>query len=272
MTEPIDASREAGDVTEPSEDDLHHPLTVRKAATLTAILGIIHAILVIVALLLIKTRAPDVRASDAALVAFYSDPDQRRIFVIAGLYLIPFAAIAFIWFLVALRAWVRFSARRENVLLSNVQFVSGIIYTTLLMAAGAALTVLAVSVELSGGSIDPLFARQFPQFGTSLILVFAMRMAAMFVLTSANITRSARILPRWFALLSVGVAAGLLLTASLSPWLILVFPAWILVFCAILLVRIRRIPGEQLLPDRIERVLPGSRLDSLRRKTPRIVV
>jgi hypothetical protein len=253
---------------EPSGDDPNAPLTVRKAAMLTAALGIVHALLVMVALLLIKTRAPGVKATDVELLAFYGDPDQRRIFVTAGLYLIPFAAIAFIWFLVALRAWVRFSSRRETELLSNVQFVSGIIYTALLMAAGAALTVLAVSVELSDVAIDPLVARQFPQYGTSLILVFAMRMAAMFVLTTANITRSAKILPRWFALLSIGVAAGLLLTASFSPWLILVFPAWILVFCVILIDRARRIPGGRVLPDGIERILPRSRLSYLRGKRP----
>ena len=268
MTGPRAETWRTADVAEPSDDDPHEPLTVRDAALLTAALGIIHALLVVVALMLIKTRAPGVRATDAELLAFYSDPDQRRVFVTAGLYLIPFAAIAFIWFLVALRAWVRFSTRRETILLSNVQFVSGIIYTALLMAAGAAMTVLAVSVELSDGPIEPLVARQFPQFGTSLILVFAMRMAAMFVLTTANITRSARILPRWFALLSVAVAVGLLLTASFSPWLILVFPAWIFVFCVILVVRARRIPVTHVLPDRIAPVQLRPRVDDLRDDRP----
>lgn len=238
-------------MTEPSDDDPHHPLTVRKAAILTAAVGVAHALLVMIALLLLKLRAPDVRASDAVLLAFYSDPANRRVLVIAGLYLIPFAGIAFIWFAVALRMWIRGSARREYVLVSNVQFVSGIIYTTLLLAAGAAMTVLAVSVEMSDAPIDPFVARQFPQYGSSLILVFAMRMAGMFVLTTTSITRSAQILPRWFAVLSVAVAAGLFLTASLSSWLILVFPGWILVFCGILIHRARKIPSEHVLPERV---------------------
>ena len=250
MTWGIAGSRAAPDATEPSDDDLHHPLTIRKAAKLTAAVGVIHALLVIIALLLLKTRAPDVRASDDALIAFYSDAENRRVLVIAGLYLIPFAGIAFIWFAVALRMWIRGSARREDVLFSNVQFVSGIIYTTLLLAAGAAMTVLAVSVEMSDAPIDPIVARQFPQYGTSLILVFAMRMAGMFVLTTTSITRSAKILPGWFAVLSVAVAAGLFLTASFSAWLILVFPGWILVFCGILIHRARQIPSDYALPER----------------------
>ncbi len=256
MTESMTESWESAEATEPSDDDPHHPLTVRKAAMLTAALGVIHALLVMIALLLIKTRAPDVKASDAALLDFYRDPEKRRVFIIAGLYLVPFAGIAFIWFVVALRMWIRGSARRANVLASNVQFVSGIIYTTLLLAAGASMTVLAISVEMSDAPIDPIVARQFPQFGASLILVFAMRMAGMFVLTTTSITRSAKILPSWFTVLSVVVAAGLFLTASLSSWLILVFPGWILVFCGILIDRARNIPSEDILPDRAERTHP----------------
>lgn len=249
MTGASAGSGGAADAAEPSDNDLDQPLTMRKAAILTAVVGITHALLVVIALLLLKIRAPDVRASDDALLAFYGDPEKRQVFVIAGLYLIPFAGIAFIWFVVALRMWIRGSARRVNVLLSNVQFVSGIIYTTLLLAAGAAMTVMAVSIEMSDLPIDPIVTRQFPQFGTSLILVFAMRMAGMFVLTTTSITRSAKILPRWFTVLSVAVAAGLFLTASLSSWLILVFPGWILVFCGILIDRARKIPSEHVLPE-----------------------
>jgi hypothetical protein len=258
MTESIAESWGAAATAEPADDDPHHPLTVRKAAILTAAVGVAHALLVMTALLLLKMRAPDVRASDAALLAFYSEPENRRVYVIAGLYLIPFAGIAFIWFVVALRMWIRGSARREYVLVSNVQFVSGIIYTPLLLAAGAAMTVLAVSVEMSDAPIDPFAARQFPQYGTSLILVFAMRMAGMFVLSTTSITRSAKILPRWITVLSVAVAAGLFLTASLRSWLILVFPGWILVFCGILIDRARKISSEHVLPERgQETTFPG---------------
>jgi hypothetical protein len=232
--------------------DPHHPLAVRKVAMLTAALGVTHALLVVIAVLLIKTRAPGVKATDGELLAFYSDPSKRRVLIIAGLYLIPFAAIAFIWFFVALRMWVSRSARREDALLSNVQLVSGIIYTSLLLAAGASMTVLALIVELSDAPIDPLMARQFPQYGVSLILVFAMRMAAMFVLTTTNIGRKAAILPRWFVIVGLAVAVGLLLTASLSPWLILVFPGWILVFCIIVIERACKLSLVRVLPDRID--------------------
>ena len=127
----------------------HDPLAVRRAAMLTAGIGLVHALLLMAGAFVLKTQTPGVAASDEELIAFYQDPDQRRIVVAAGLYLIPFAGIAFIWFFVALRMWISASAPRANVMLSNVQLVSGIIYTTLILAAGGAMSVPAVTMELS---------------------------------------------------------------------------------------------------------------------------
>jgi hypothetical protein len=232
--------------------DPHHPAAVRQAAIRTALVGIAHSVLFILTVWMLKSRAPDLNASDAEIVSFYSNSNDRRLVLFAGLYLIPFAGIAFIWFIVALRMWETGSAIRENVLFSNVQLVCGVIYTALLFVGGASMSVVAASVELSGVPIDPLQARQFPQYGTSIILVFAMRMAAMFVLTTSNLGRSTGILPRWFIYVGFVVAVGLLLVASLSAWLVIVFPAWILVFSTILLNRARKIPRDLVFPDRIE--------------------
>jgi hypothetical protein len=222
---------------------------VRKAALLTAAIGLVHSLLMIAGSLVLKTQTPGLAASDAELIAFFEDPDQRRVVVIAGLYLIPFAGIAFIWFFVALRMWISASAPRLNVMLSNVQLVSGIIYTTLVLAAGGAMSVTAVTIELSEGTIDPYFARQFPQYGASLLLIFAMRVAAMFVLTTTNLGRLTGILPRWFVVMGFIVAVGLLFTASFSSWLVFVFPAWILVFCGILVDRARKIAPDLVVSD-----------------------
>jgi len=57
----------------------------------------------------------------------------------AGIYLIPFAAIAFVWFIVALRVWATGSVKQASVLFSNVQLVSGILYIALVLIAGASI-------------------------------------------------------------------------------------------------------------------------------------
>ena len=160
----------------------------------------------------------------------------------------PFAAIAFMWFIVALRMWEAFSVRRESLLLSNLQLVSAILYVALLSAGAAAQGVVAASVEFADGSIDPVAARQFPLYGNTIFYVFAIRMAAVFVFTTSNIGRSARVLPVWFGYVGLVVGLFMLLSISLTPALLLVFPVWLLALSGILLVKARNIPRDIRLP------------------------
>lgn len=44
--------------------------------------------------------------------------------------------------------------------------------------------------------------------------------------------------PVWFLVVSYVVAAFLFLAATLSVWLVLVFPAWIIVVCAMIALRV----------------------------------
>ena len=222
--------------------------SLRNAAMLTAGVGALHAVLFLLSSWLLSSR-PGVSASTGDIADFYTSAQSRRVLLV-GLYLMPFAGIAFIWFIVALRMWVEGTAKRVNVLLSNIQLVAGILYVALFFAAAASTSVLAASVEFSDGDIDPVVAHQFPQFGNTLLLVFALRMAAMFVLTTSTIGRTSRVVPAWFAWSGYAVSGVLLLSASLQAWLALVFPIWLLMLSGILLQRARRIPSEVLIPTR----------------------
>jgi hypothetical protein len=229
-------------------DALEQGRPLRRAATLTACLGGAHALLFLLSYWLMSD-VPRADASDAEIAEFYQSEGRRRI-VLVGLYVGPFAGMAFIWFLVALRMWVDSSARRVNVLLSNIQLVAGIVYVALLFAALAASSVLAASAEFANGEIDPVVARQFPQYGSALLFVFSFRMAAMFVFTTSAIGRTSGILPRPFVWSGYAVGLFLLLSAGFETWFALVFPVWLLALSGILLVRARRIPPDLTLPAR----------------------
>jgi hypothetical protein len=138
--------------------------------------------------------------------------------------------------------WLTGSVRRLTPLLSNLLLVCGVIYVGLLFCAGAALSVSAATSEFVSGDVDPSIERLFPQYGTAILLVFAMRMAAMTVFAMSNIGRTSGILPRWFSYLGFLLGVALLLTASLSSYLVVLFPAWVFLFCAILIDKARRIP------------------------------
>ena len=235
-------------------------IAVRRAAVITAAVGIAHAVLLLAAFWLVRSKTPSADASDAELIAFYGDSENRRRLVVAGLYLIPFSGIAFLWFVVALRMWISGSTRRINILLANVQLAAGIVYVALIIAAGASFSLLAATYDLGDNSVSPVLEREFPRLGTLLFLTLAMRMAAMVVFTTSSIGRSTGILPRWFVAIGIAVGIALLLSASLNPLLVLVFPMWLIALSIILLLRAREIPKDAVLPPPAARDVRGSML------------
>ena len=238
-----------GDITDTAPDETTPEAlgrSMRKAAMLTAGVGILFSVLFTVAFVLLLDL-PAADATNAELIAYYSSP-ERVLPVAVGLYLLPFAGIAFLWFIVALRLWSAASTKRLNNLQSNLQLISGIVFVSLFFVGAAAMSVLASSVQFADGPIDPVAARQFPIFGKTVILFFAMRMAAMFVFTSSALGRSAKILPGWFAWVGVAVGVFLLFSATLTAALVLVFPAWVAVLSLILLRTAREIPRDVRLP------------------------
>ncbi len=226
--------------------------SLRRAAYLTAGVGLVFSFLFILTFLLARTL-PGPAATDAEIVAFYGS-NARQQAILVGTYVMPFTGIAFLWFIVALRMWIAASVRHLSELTSNLQLLSGIIFIGLFFVAAAAIAASAVSAQYLSDPVSPQVARQLPQFGIVLVLVFANRMAAIFVFTTSTIGRQSRVMPRWFALLGYAVGLFLLLSAAFNVLLAMVFPIWMIVLCIILLNRARKIPADAVLPTRAQRL------------------
>ncbi len=80
---------------------------------------------------------------------------------------------------------------------------------------------------------------------TSLLLhLYAMRMAAVFTMSTATITLRTKVAPRWIGMLGIAVAVVLLVSVGLTLWVALLFPAWILLLSVdILRTGLRRAGG-----------------------------
>jgi hypothetical protein len=87
--------------------------------------------------------------------------------------------------------------------------------------------------------------KQEPVTVTRLLLhVYAMRMAAVFTISTATITLRTQVVPRWIGLLGFAVAVVLLISVGLTAWVELLFPAWILLLSVdILRTGLRQSPG-----------------------------
>ncbi|WP_329569040.1 hypothetical protein [Streptomyces sp. NBC_01361] len=174
--------------------------------------GVVFAILMAAAIVLMRISLPGGNGEGDVTV----DAGQRSA-VRTALALLPFAGIAFLWFMGALREQ---AGEGEDRFVSTVFLGSGLVFVaTLFGAAAAAGTVLDESQQ------HPPFGRHFAY---ALLTTYAMRMAAVFIITTSTIGRRLGTLPR--ALVALGYLAGLtlLVVGANLPWSELVFPAWAL--------------------------------------------
>jgi hypothetical protein len=149
-----------------------------------------------------------------------------------ALYLIPFAGIAFLWFLAVLRRRI---GRSEDQFFATVFLGSGLLFIAMLFAAdataSAAITAARLRSALPG---DPAFV-----FGKALaealFYVFAVKMGAVFMLVSSNIGRRTGFLPRWFIVLGGLGAVVMLVSVGFFEPLAVIFPAWVAIVSVLLL-------------------------------------
>ena len=174
--------------------------------------GVVFAILTATAIVLMRIALPGGADGDGVTV----DAGERGA-VRTALELVPFAGIAFLWFMGALREQ---AGEREDKFLSTVLLGSGLIFVaTLFGAAAAAWTVLDEGGQGSSFGRDVAYA---------LLTTYAMRMAAVFIITTSTIGRRLGALPRPLVVLGYLAGLTLLVVGANVPWAELVFPAWVL--------------------------------------------
>ena len=190
----------------------------RRAA---AVAGIVFAVLLTAGLVIVRATLPATGLTDLA-----ADPGRRRLLQL-GLNLAPFAGIAFLWFIGVIRDQI---GAVEDRLFSTVFLGSGLLFVAMLFLGAVVSTSLLQHVGSSATRTpsDILLWDYGRDATRTLVSVYAMRMAAVFTMSTATIALRTRIVPRWIGLLGIAVAVVLLVTVGLSLWVELLFPAWIL--------------------------------------------
>lgn len=189
-------------------------------------------------------HGPGRTADDAALVAYYQGSGGTSL-IVAGFYLVPFAGLAFLWFMAASRHRITQLALREDALLATVQLASGIVFVAMFFVAAAAAVSGVAAVRVGDvASADLASAtRTMLTYGDALLMVFGFRMAGVFILTSTTRALRAQLFPRWFAVVSYAGVAVLLFSLSYLRWIVLIIPVW--VFAATAITLFRRIVGQR---------------------------
>ena len=192
------------------------PLRTPRAA---AVAGIIFSVLMITALTLLRLSYPP----SPAIAGRWLTDSGHRAAVAIGLNLVPFAGIAFLWFIGVLRDRI---GEREDRFFGTVFLGSGLLFVGMIfVAAAASSAITATAPSTLAGTGTLALARNI---STSLLNVYSMRMAAVFTLTTVTIAVRTRVVSRQLTWAGLACALVLLIGIGITPWVELLFPVWIM--------------------------------------------
>jgi hypothetical protein len=198
-----------------------------KTPRAAAVAGIAFSLLLMASLVIIRLSTPaDLNQSGEWLMS------SNRILI--ALNMVPFAGIAFLWFIGVVRDLI---GEREDRFFATVFLGSGLLFVAMLFAAAAVAGGILASLSVGpSGQITPeVFA--FGRAVTySILNVFAMKMAGVFMISTCTIVLRTESAPRWLAILGYVFAALLLISITYVEWIGLLFPLWILMLSVHILV------------------------------------
>ena len=198
--------------------------------------GIVFAVLTIVWMTLLQTSLPADPPPDPR---WLTDAADR---VTVAVTLVPFAAIAFLWFIGVLRDLL---GRREDQFFGTIFFGSG-----LLFVAGTFVWVGVVAAALVSSNAAP------DRFAESTAYVFAgamievlgteviLRMFGVFMFSSATMWSRTRVMPRWLVTVTYVGALLLLIGGPVLGPVRMAIPVWVLVVSLTILIVRRRMAAE----------------------------
>ena len=204
----------------------HAQLKTPKAA---AIAGIAFSLLLLLILWLLRTSIPADPLEPGAWLA----TDTRAVTV--ALNLVPFAGVAFLWFIGVLRDRL---AQLEDRFFATVFFGSGLLFLAMLFAAAAVIgaVVLVASISAPDELMNSATFR-FARAASYIIMnVYALKMAAVFMISTSTVVIRTGIAPRWIAFLGFLLALMLLIGSFFISWSFAVLPFWVFLISVYILI------------------------------------
>lgn len=214
--------------------EAHHERQLKQLATprAAAVAGILFGLLFAVSLVLFRTAIPaDLHAGSAWV-------EQGAGRISAALSLIPFAGIAFLWFVGVVRD--RFGALEDR-FFSTVFFGSSLLFLAMVFVSAAVAGGILAGSQFGTSQALP---SEIVYFGRAIMLqvsnVYALRMAGVFMISLGTIWFRTGLMPRWLAGITYLLALALLIISTLSLWVTLIFPAWVFAISMYILLADRR--------------------------------
>ena len=200
-----------------------------KTPRAAAVAGILFAVLFVISVVLIRLVLPEDLTESSAVVWL----EGNTTLVSLALMLAPLAGIAFLWFMGVVRAHL---GKLEDQFFSSVLVGSGLLFLSMIFTAAAIAGGIMASYAIAA---DQLIDSGVIIFGRAvmytLMNVYAIRMAGVFMISLDTIWLRTRVMPRPFVFVTYALALLLLVAINFSLWIILIFPVWVFVISVYIL-------------------------------------
>jgi hypothetical protein len=203
-----------------------------------AIAGILFSVLLLASFGLLRASIPAEPSAPDAWLRGHAGA------IALALNLIPFAGIAFLWFIGVLRDRL---GQREDRFFATVFLGSGLLFLAMLFSAAAVVGAIIIAYAARPDqAIDPDTFTFVRTLGFNLMNIYAVKMAGVFMISTSTIAVYTRFVPPYVAFLGYGLALVLLLGSSYLVWSFFVFPIWVLLLSIHILIDDFRRPDSPL--------------------------
>ena len=202
--------------------------------------GLVFAVLLVVALILVR-QTPGLAEPESAYADFYNN-GNGGVLVTVGLYIVPFAGVAFLWHVATTRALILPPGSSESRTQPFLQLGSGILFVATIFVGSAlvgAIALLSLFSDNPPPSAD--VAQYLASAGYGVVFVYGVRAAGVYLLTTTTLARKRGLMPRPWAIVSYLAGVFLLVSTTFHPAVLLVFPAWVALMSVLALVRARKL-------------------------------
>jgi hypothetical protein len=190
-----------------------------KTPRAAAFAGIIFSVLWVAVFGLMRLSVPSDPFEEGAWLA------GDTTYVALAMNLVPFAGIAFLWFVGVLRD--RLGAR-EDQFFATVFLGSGFLLLAMLFVAAAVVGAIIVALRAAPDALAHSATFHFGRgLAYGMINIYLVKTAAVFMITTSTIAIYTGLTPRWLAIVGYIIAVVLLIGGSYFDWSLLVFPLWV---------------------------------------------
>lgn len=211
-------------------------LRTPRAAAIAGMLFSVLLLLLLTSFWLLRSSVP----SDPLEPGAWLETDSGRVGL--ALNLVPFAGIAFLWFIGVLRD--RLGALEDR-FFATVFLGSGLLFLGMLFVAAALIG--GILMAFAGQAELPIASPAFRLVRAAtygIVNIYMIKMAGVFMISTSTVAIYTAIAPRWMAILGYALATLLLFGSYYVGWSFVVFPLWVFVLSAYILADNMRSPPQ----------------------------